>query len=103
VIVARTCTFQAAPVSNMVVPFSQPSALAMLLNTQVGTGIRLLTITFKRTYFVARYYDNRYACMSVLQTRSFHSSSVQRDIDQAAKYIGAGAAVVGVAGSGMSL
>jgi len=35
--------------------------------------------------------------------RQFQTSSVQRDIDQAAKYIGAGAATVGVAGSGAGI
>jgi len=34
------------------------------------------------------------------QMRQLQTSSVLRDIDQAAKYIGAGAATVGVAGSG---
>lgn len=33
--------------------------------------------------------------------RLIHTSTVCRDIDQAAKYIGAGAATVGVAGSGI--
>ncbi|PVD35674.1 hypothetical protein C0Q70_02637 [Pomacea canaliculata] len=37
------------------------------------------------------------------QIRSFQTSAVQRDIDQAAKYIGAGAATVGVAGSGAGI
>jgi F-type H+-transporting ATPase subunit c len=37
------------------------------------------------------------------QVRSFQTSSVQRDIDQAAKYIGAGAATVGAAGSGAGI
>lgn len=32
--------------------------------------------------------------------RSFQTSAVQRDTDSAAKFIGAGAATVGVAGSG---
>lgn len=36
------------------------------------------------------------------QMRGFQTSATQRDIDQAAKYIGAGAATVGVAGSGMT-
>ena len=40
-----------------------------------------------------------YNCF-VLQLRQFQTSATQRDIDQAAKYIGAGAATVGVAGSG---
>lgn len=33
--------------------------------------------------------------------RSFQTSTVSRDIDSAAKFIGAGAATVGVAGSGV--
>jgi F-type H+-transporting ATPase subunit c len=33
--------------------------------------------------------------------RNFQTTSVTRDIDSAAKFIGAGAATVGVAGSGM--
>jgi len=39
----------------------------------------------------------------IIQTRALHVSSVMRDIDQAAKYIGAGAATVGVAGSGAGI
>jgi len=35
-----------------------------------------------------------------IQMRQIQTTAVQRDIDQAAKYIGAGAATVGVAGSG---
>jgi len=35
--------------------------------------------------------------------RLIHTSTICRDIDQAAKYIGAGAATVGVAGSGITL
>jgi F-type H+-transporting ATPase subunit c len=35
--------------------------------------------------------------------RQFQTSSVRNDIDQAAKYIGAGAATVGVAGSGAGI
>lgn len=43
--------------------------------------------------------------VSILNTqlRQFQTSAVQRDIDQAAKYIGAGAATVGVAGSGAGI
>lgn len=37
------------------------------------------------------------------QIRQFQTSTVQRDIDQAAKYIGAGAATVGAAGSGAGI
>ena len=35
--------------------------------------------------------------------RQFQTSATRQDIDQAAKYIGAGAATVGVAGSGACL
>jgi len=37
------------------------------------------------------------------QLRMFQTGAVTRDIDQAAKYIGAGAATVGVAGSGAGI
>jgi len=37
------------------------------------------------------------------QVRSFQTSPVSRDIDSAAKFIGAGAATVGVAGSGAGI
>ncbi|AWP18343.1 ATP synthase F(0) complex subunit C2 mitochondrial isoform 3 [Scophthalmus maximus] len=40
---------------------------------------------------------------SVVPTRSFQTSAVSRDIDTAAKFIGAGAATVGVAGSGAGI
>merc|ERR1712222_151732 len=40
---------------------------------------------------------------SAIITRSFQTSTPQRDIDSAAKFIGAGAATVGVAGSGAGI
>ena len=43
------------------------------------------------------------AFTTLFQSRSFQTSALRSDIDQAAKYIGAGAATVGVAGSGMSI
>jgi len=39
----------------------------------------------------------------VSQIRSIQTTAVSRDIDQAAKYIGAGAATVGLAGSGAGI
>ena len=39
----------------------------------------------------------------ISQLRLFQTGSVMKDIDQAAKYIGAGAATVGVAGSGAGI
>jgi F-type H+-transporting ATPase subunit c len=43
------------------------------------------------------------ALSGVAQLRLLQTSAVSRDIDQAAKYIGAGAATVGVAGSGAGI
>lgn len=40
---------------------------------------------------------------SQLALREFQTSAVSRDIDTAAKFIGAGAATVGVAGSGAGI
>lgn len=40
---------------------------------------------------------------SVTSARLFQTSATRNDIDQAAKYIGAGAATVGVAGSGAGI
>lgn len=40
---------------------------------------------------------------AVATCTNFHTSTVRQDIDQAAKYIGAGAATVGVAGSGKTV
>jgi len=41
--------------------------------------------------------------VSQMTLRSFQTSAVSRDIDTAAKFIGAGAATVGVAGSGAGI
>ncbi|EDV29022.1 ATPase subunit 9 [Trichoplax adhaerens] len=41
--------------------------------------------------------------LSQVPSRGFHSSSQRNDIDSAAKFIGAGAATVGVAGSGAGI
>merc|ERR1711872_63066 len=44
-----------------------------------------------------------FACQNVLVTRSLQTTATRNDIDQAAKYIGAGAATVGAAGSGAGI
>lgn len=41
--------------------------------------------------------------LSQVTMRAFQTSAVSRDIDTAAKFIGAGAATVGVAGSGAGI
>lgn len=43
------------------------------------------------------------SALSQVAVRSFQTSAVSRDIDTAAKFIGAGAATVGVAGSGAGI
>ncbi|CAH8542444.1 unnamed protein product [Schistosoma rodhaini] len=43
------------------------------------------------------------AVSCIFPTSQFHTSSIRKDIDQAAKYIGAGAATVGCAGSGAGI
>ncbi|KAK2187353.1 hypothetical protein NP493_168g00034 [Ridgeia piscesae] len=58
--------------------YSGLSALSLPVNTTVGTLFNT-------------------------QLREFQTSVTQKDIDQAAKYIGAGAATVGVAGSGAGI
>ena len=40
---------------------------------------------------------------SLIPSRGFQTSAISRDIDTAAKFIGAGAATVGVAGSGAGI
>nr|CAB3224525.1 ATP synthase F(0) complex subunit C2, mitochondrial-like [Phallusia mammillata] len=45
----------------------------------------------------------RPAIASCISSRNLQTSTVQRDIDSAAKFIGAGAATVGVAGSGAGI
>ncbi|XP_053661233.1 ATP synthase lipid-binding protein, mitochondrial-like [Anopheles marshallii] len=46
---------------------------------------------------------NIVSAVMVPQVRSFQSTMARRDIDSAAKFIGAGAATVGVAGSGAGI
>lgn len=48
-------------------------------------------------------YINRVTSISPINTSLIHTSTRISDIDQAAKYIGAGAATVGVAGSGAGI
>ncbi|XP_006898433.1 PREDICTED: ATP synthase F(0) complex subunit C2, mitochondrial-like [Elephantulus edwardii] len=54
--------------------------------------------------------DENFSCLtaphsliSFVPSRNFQTSTVSRDIDTAAKFIGAGAAMVGVAGSGAGI
>lgn len=47
--------------------------------------------------------NNNVATILNTQLRQFQTSATRKDIDQAAKYIGAGAATVGAAGSGAGI
>ncbi len=67
--------------SQQIVPSSSISTLGGL------SGLKLTPITTELSSLI----------------RTFQTSAVQRDIDQAAKYIGAGAATVGVAGAGAGI
>jgi len=68
---------------------------ASVSSTENAGPVSCVSQTFSQPAALASFFSS--------QMRTFHSSSVQRDIDQAAKYIGAGAAVVGVAGSGAGI
>jgi len=78
------------PLGSTVVVKQEPQPSASLASY---SGISALNLVSKQT-----------PVSSLLsQIRNFQTSAVQRDIDQAAKYIGAGAATVGVAGSGAGI
>jgi len=77
------------PLSSTVVVRQEPSATTSIASY---SGISSLHIASKPS-----------VSSIVNQIRSIQTSAVSRDIDQAAKYIGAGAATVGVAGSGAGI
>jgi len=78
------------PLSSAVVARRPEEAPAQTLATQCGLpGLTVTPATVQNILST--------------QLRQFQTSAVQRDIDQAAKYIGAGAATVGVAGSGAGI
>merc|ERR1712037_757747 len=77
------------PLSSTVVVRQEPSATTSIASY---SGISSLHIASKPS-----------ASSIVNQIRSIQTSTVSRDIDQAAKYIGAGAATVGCAGSGAGI
>jgi len=77
------------PLSSTVVVRQEPSATTSIASY---SGISSLHIASKPS-----------VSSIVNQIRSIQTSTVSRDIDQAAKYIGAGAATVGCAGSGAGI
>ncbi|XP_005101691.1 ATP synthase lipid-binding protein, mitochondrial [Aplysia californica] len=80
------------PLGSAVVVKQEPQAVSGA-SLATYSGISALNLTSKATSVSSL----------ISQIRNFQTSAVQRDIDQAAKYIGAGAATVGVAGSGAGI
>merc|ERR1712180_424130 len=78
------------PLSSTVVVRQEPSATTASIASY--SGISSLHIASKPS-----------VSSIVNQIRTIQTSTVSRDIDQAAKYIGAGAATVGCAGSGAGI
>nr|ACI66488.1 ATP synthase lipid-binding protein, mitochondrial precursor [Salmo salar]ADM16188.1 ATP synthase lipid-binding protein, mitochondrial precursor [Salmo salar] len=68
----------------------RPLSASVLSRPDVRTGEASTTLVPQSTFFQ-------------VALRSFQTSAVSRDIDTAAKFIGAGAATVGVAGSGAGI
>jgi len=91
------------------VKFAQPSARCVSLLTRSALRPLGSTVTSKQSESSIASYsgisaDLTKSPVSVLsQIRSIQTSASVKDIDQAAKYIGAGAATVGCAGSGAGI
>jgi F-type H+-transporting ATPase subunit c len=97
-----SCAKYAAPVTRAVVSRSAlrplSSATARTQRDQETTAFPVCSLA---TY--TGLYSPVQVQSALSQVRSFQTSAVSRDIDQAAKYIGAGAATVGAAGSGAGI
>lgn len=63
--------------------------------------LRPLTSVVTQNYNLVESVQQHKQPVVIPAIRSFQTTSVTRDIDSAAKFIGAGAATVGVAGSGL--
>jgi F-type H+-transporting ATPase subunit c len=99
-----SCSRFVTPVARSVVLRSQTSAVRPLSTATINR--RLDSQTSRPTGELALSPVWTPAALQtalLTQLRLFQTSCVQRDIDQAAKYIGAGAATVGVAGSGAGI
>jgi len=87
--------------------FTTPFARAMLLSGSRSIVRPLSSMTSGSTNSVLTVANKKETSQMNLGMspflRSVHTSPVQRDIDSAAKFIGAGAATVGVAGSGAGI
>lgn len=95
-----TCSKFVAPASRTFVGRSALRPLGSTLtakqNDQVSQSVASYSV-------LSNVQTTQLASALTTQMRQFQTSIVQKDIDQAAKYIGAGAATVGVAGSGAGI
>jgi len=100
------CTKFVAPLARATGPARTLSAVARNYDTQSSGRPASLTQQSLAAYCglsgAPRPATSALALLGA-QIRQLQTSAVQRDIDQAAKYIGAGAATVGVAGSGAGI
>jgi F-type H+-transporting ATPase subunit c len=80
---------------NLARPMSMLSQSSLVSNGQSSSSIQSSTCSSLPSLNVNM--------MSPFLARGMHITAAQRDIDSAAKFIGAGAATVGVAGSGAGI
>jgi len=81
---------------------TSPVIRAMLMSSSRGGLIRPLSSTLSSTCQSSVVIPST-STTTLSQTRFISTSMVRKDIDSAAKFIGAGAATVGVAGSGAGI
>lgn len=72
----------------------------MALLTRLSSSSALWRVLINRNAGLVQQHLPSMIIPPVAQQRSITTSPIRRDIDSAAKYIGAGAATVGVAGAG---
>lgn len=87
------CHRLAVPIARSLVQRGS-SAVPTLVSSNSTTSSSILNSNSSTTNTTAT---------SMMQFRSLHTSMIRSDIDSAAKFIGAGAATVGVAGSGAGI
>ncbi|XP_046682471.1 ATP synthase lipid-binding protein, mitochondrial [Homalodisca vitripennis] len=81
-----------------------PAARTALVSGSRTVYMRPLSSAVSQTTQISQQNTSPAPAVSLLPlVRSFQTSAVSRDIDSAAKFIGAGAATVGVAGSGAGI
>lgn len=82
-----------------------PAARSALVSTTKGAYMRPISSAIIKpvNYFDSQNTPSASTVSLLPAVRSLQTSAVSRDIDSAAKFIGAGAATVGVAGSGAGI